>query len=76
MEILKKIYNNFEKNVVYKLNYKILRRFIEYDIFKILILLVINMYLNIGIIYYIKWNFCFGEYKLFICCLDNFFLIY
>lgn len=29
MEILKKIYNNLEKNVVYKLNYKILRRLID-----------------------------------------------
>lgn len=74
MEILKKIYNNLEKNVVYKLNYKILRRLIEHDISKTLISLAINMYSNTGIIYYIKRNFRFGEHKLFTCRSDNFFL--
>lgn len=74
MEILKKIYNNLEKNVVYKLNYKILRRLIEHDISKTLISLAINMYSNTGITYYIKRNFRFGEHKLFTCRSDNFFL--
>lgn len=74
MEILKKIYNNLEKNVVYKLNYKILRRLIEHDISKTLISLAINMYSNTGITYYIKRNFRFGEHKLFTCRPDNFFL--
>lgn len=74
MEILKKIYNNLEKNVVYKLKYKILRRLIEHDISKTLISLAINMYSNTGITYYIKQNFRFGEHKLFTCRSDNFFL--
>lgn len=74
IEILKKIYNNLGKNVVYKLNCKILRRLIEHDISKTLISLAINMYSNTGITNYIKRNFRFGEHKLFTCRSDNFFL--
>lgn len=73
IEILKKIYNNLGKNVVYKLNCKILRRLIEHDISKTLISLAINMYSNTGITNYIKRNFRFGEHKLFTCRSDNFF---